>query len=506
MSNQVLIEINDLTKVFGNLIANNKVNITINKHEIHALLGENGAGKSTLMNMLSGLYSPDGGSIIFEGKHCNFTAPKDSISVGIGMIHQHFKLIERLTAFENIILGNIKSILLNKKIEMNKIKQLIDKFQLTIDLNKYVADMSIGEKQILEIIKVLYRGAKLLILDEPTAVLTPQETKRLFEIMRHLKEFGCSLIFISHKLNEVMEISDRITVLRKGSSIQTLDTISTTPQELTNLMVGVPVTFNIIRTLQKYDEKVLHVNNLCYISEEGVEVLKGINFSIKKGEILGLAGIAGSGQKELCEAIAGILKVNSGKIVFKDEDLTQLNARDIINRGVSLSFIPEDRLGMGLVANLDIVENILLKHYNKQGFIINRKSVTKRAEKIIQTLDIKTASIHHPIKNMSGGNIQKLLLGRELDINPELLITAYAVRGLDIQTTFKIYDLLNEQKARGVSILYVAEDIDAMLDFCDRIMVMCNGEVTGIVDSNKTNKNKIGLMMMGRSVNNGSNS
>lgn len=498
MSNP-LVEIKNLTKEFGNIRANDNVNMIINKGEIHALLGENGAGKSTLMNMLSGLYCPDSGSIFYDGKPCQFTAPKDAINMGIGMIHQHFKLVDKLTAFENIILGCAKSFWINKRKEYNELQKLMHNYELLIDLDRKVDEMSIGEKQILEIIKVLHRGAKLLILDEPTAVLTPQETRVLFDIMRHLKKHGCSLIFISHKLNEVMEISDRVSILRKGSTVKTVNTNETSPKELTHLMVGDKVHFEIKRIENTFNEEILNVKDLNVISNEGVRVLKDVNFEMYKGEILGLAGVSGNGQKELCEALAGIHKVDSGEINFKGENLVSLGAKEIINRGVSLSFIPEDRLGMGLVANHDIVENVLLKHYNKQGFILNRLPMIKKAQKIVEQLDVKTASIFDPIKDMSGGNIQKVLLGRELDTEPELLITAYAVRGLDVQTTYKIYDLLNTQKQNGVSILYVAEDLDAMLEFCDRIMVVCNGKITGIVDPKITTKDDIGLLMMGRS-------
>jgi simple sugar transport system ATP-binding protein len=502
MNNVKYISMVNITKTFGKVIANKNINLSVNKGEIHALLGENGAGKSTLMNMLSGIYIPDSGSIFIEGEEVKFSSPKDSIQAGIGMIHQHFKLVEVLTAQENIILGQKTGFFLNKKAIREKIEEVQRKFQLEVDLDKKVYEMSVGEKQNLEILKVLFRGAKILILDEPTAVLTPQETAKLFIIMRKMKEEGCAVIFISHKMNEVMEISDKITVLRKGETVKTVDKDKTYPQELTELMVGYPVDLSIKRLEKQGRKAVLRVRNLRVENEEGIEVLKGLNFDLRAGEILSIAGIAGSGQKELCEAIAGLYPVKSGEILFKGENLVGKNPKEIIAKGVSMSFIPEDRLGMGLVAAMDIVDNILLKQYQKQkGFLVNRKPATSKAKEIIKKLDIQTPGIYHPIRDLSGGNIQKVLLGRELDTNPELLITAYPVRGLDINTCHKIYDLLNEEKAKGVAILYIAEDLDSLIGLSDRIMVLSNGEITGIVEARKATKEQIGLMMLGEKIN-----
>ncbi len=491
----------NITKTFGKVIANDNVNFSVQKGEIHSLLGENGAGKSTLMNMLSGIYIPDSGSIFIRGEEVKFYSPKDSINAGIGMIHQHFKLVDTLSALENIIIGQKTGFFINKKSLENKIKEIISAFGLEVDLHKKVYDMSVGEKQNLEILKVLYRGAKILILDEPTAVLTPQETRKLFAIMRKMKEQGCAVIFISHKLNEVMEISDKITVLRKGKTVKTLNKSETNPQELTELMVGHPVDLSIKRLERQSSEVVLKVRNLRAVNEEGVEVLKGINFDLHAGEILSVAGIAGSGQKELCETIAGLYPVTSGEILFKEEDLVGKTPKEIISKGISMSFVPEDRLGMGLVAAMDIVDNILLKQYQTQkGLLLSRKPATAKAKEIIKKLDIQTPSIYHPIRDLSGGNIQKVLLGRELDTNPEVLITAYPVRGLDINTCYKIYDLLNEEKKKGVAILFIAEDLDSLIGLSDRIMVLSNGEVMGILDARKATKEEIGLMMLGEKI------
>lgn len=492
------VSMRDITKVFGTVKATRDMNLDVAKGEIHALLGENGAGKSTLMNMLSGIYIPDSGYIYIDNKEYKFTSPRDAINAGVGMIHQHFKLVEVLTALENIILGSKIGLFVKKKEQKAQILKIMEKFQLDVDLNKYVYDMSVGEKQTLEILKTLYRGARILILDEPTAVLTPQETVKLFKIMRRMKNQDCSVIFISHKMNEVMEIADRVTVLRKGRTIDTLEKEKTNPQELTELMVGRPVDLSIKRIDQLTEKVVFTVRNLRAENEEKVEILKGLNFDMYQGEILGVAGIAGSGQKELCEALAGLYPIKEGQISFKGEDLAGKNPKEFITRGISMSFIPEDRLGMGLVANMDMVDNILLKQYHhSKGLLVKRKPAAEKAKEIIKKLEIKTPGVHHPIKNLSGGNIQKVLLGRELDSHPELLITAYPVRGLDINTCLKIYDILNEEKKKGVSILYIAEDLDSLLGLCDRIMVISNGEITGIVDARKATKEQLGLMMLG---------
>lgn len=493
------VSLRDITKVFGTVVATDEMNLDVQKGEIHALLGENGAGKSTLMNMLSGIYIPDSGHIIIDQQEKNFASPRDAINAGVGMIHQHFKLVEVLSALENVLLGQKKGFLLRKKEQEKEIHKIMEQYHLEIDLKKNVFEMAVGEKQALEILKTLYRGAKILILDEPTAVLTPQETKVLFRMMRRMKHQGCSVIFISHKMNEVMEIADRITVLRKGKTIDTLNKEDTNPEELTEKMVGRPIDLSIKRVDRVSNKKVLTVKNLRAVNEEGVEVLKGLDFDLCAGEILGVAGIAGSGQKELCEALAGLYPIKEGEIFFKDENLAGKNPKEFIDRGVSMSFIPEDRLGMGLVASMDMVDNILLKQYHHtKGIFFQRKPAVAKAKEIIKKLDVQTPGIDHPIKNLSGGNIQKILLGRELDSQPELLITAYPVRGLDINTCHKIYDILNEEKQKGVAILYIAEDLDSLLGLCDRIMVLSNGEVTGIVDARQAAKEQLGAMMLGK--------
>lgn len=501
MNNEVYIKIENLTKTFGSVIANNNVSLEVRKGEIHALLGENGSGKSTLMNMLSGIYTPDSGSIYIKGNKVSFRNPKDSMALGIGMIHQHFKLVEVLTAKENIIAGQKGSFFVGSKKLSGKIREISEKYGLVVDPDKKIYNMSVGEKQTVEILKVLYRGAEILILDEPTAVLTPQETESLFKILRKMKQAGCSIIIITHKLNEVMEISDRITVLRKGETFGTVNREDTNASELTNLMVGRAVDLSINRVERKNNSTILKVNNLTVVDGENVKSLNGISFTLASGEILGVAGVAGSGQKELCESIAGLYPVKTGSIEYKEENIVGKNPRDIIKMGISMSFIPEDRLGMGLIASMGMVDNMILKEYqNQKGLFVEKKTAKNLSQKLIKKLDINTPGVYHPVRQLSGGNIQKVLLGREIESNPHLLITAYPVRGLDINASYTIYDLLNEQKEKGVGILYIGEDLDVLIELCDRIMVLCNGEITGIVDADKVSKEQLGLMMAGQKI------
>ena len=498
MSQEIAVKMESITKHFGTVAANHEASLTVRKGEIHALLGENGAGKSTLMNMLSGIYTPDSGSIFIHGKRVHFASPRDAILKGIGMVHQHFKLVDVLSAKENIIAGQKGSFLIRSKKVEQQMQAVSRQFGLELDLNKKIYSMSVAEKQTVEILKVLYRGADILILDEPTAVLTPQEIQGLFGILRKMKESGCAVIIITHKLQEVMEICDKVTVLRKGETIQTLNIHETNPKALTDLMVGRAVDLSIGRPQIKRTEPMLDVRNLTVLDEEKIKVLDQVSFQVHGGEILGVAGIAGSGQKELCEVIAGLYSSAKGSIFLKGEAIDNLSPREIIHKGISMSFIPEDRLGMGLVASMDMVDNLLLKEYqNQKGIFIDRRPIREKAERLVKTLDIKTPSIHHPVKQLSGGNIQKVLLGRELEAEPELIITAYAVRGLDIGASYQIYDLLNEQKKKNVGILFIGEDLDVLLQLCDRILVLCDGKVTGLVDAKKTTKEELGFLMAG---------
>lgn len=493
-----IIKVENIEKHFGSVVANKNVSFELKNNKIYALLGENGAGKSTLMNMLSGIYKPDKGEIYLKGESVKFKSPKHAIECGIGMIHQHFKLVENMTSLENIILGQEKSIFLSKKKIKEKVEKICNEFSLFVDLDKKVKDLSISEKQTVEIIKVLYRGAKILILDEPTAVLTPQETKHLFEIMRNMKEKGCTLIIITHKLHEIMAVSDEVMIMRKGEMITTVETANTDEKELTDIMVGETLDLKIERPEVNKGKKVLEIKDLKVKDEDGVYKLKGINFDIYEGEILGIAGLAGSGQKELCEAINGIEKIESGDIIYEDKSLLGKNPREILELGISISFIPEDRLGMGLVPSMSMTNNIILKDYYRQkGLFLSRKEAEILSNDLVSKLSIKTPSTKHPVKELSGGNIQKILLGRELAINPHLLVTAYPTRGLDIASSHLIYDLINERKIQGTGILYVGEDLDVLLELADRIAVMCDGEITGIVNAKETSKEELGFLMAG---------
>ena len=545
-----------VTKTFGSVVANNNVDLTVYKGEILAVLGENGCGKTTLMNMIAGIYYPDAGSISVGGKEVSIHSPADAFAHGIGMIHQHFKLVDLFTAAENVILGNSSAGRYSIARVTDEVKEIADKYGFHIDAEKKIYDMSVSEKQTVEIIKVLYRGADILILDEPSAVLTPQETDRLFDVLRKMRDDGKSIIIITHKLHEVLSISDRVTILRKGEHIGTVNTAETNAAELTEMMVGRKVELNIDRPTPENVRDRLEVKNLTMVNSDGVTVLDNINFTARSGEILGIAGIAGSGQRELLEAIAGLKQlesgeiifnrpkknlpvsfyhktlaevkalaregkfhyedgetvdfegktnkeirklVNAGKILFNEDDV--MNLRDktplqIREVGVRLSFVPEDRLGMGLVGNMDIVDNMMLRSYRKgHSVFVDRKRPGDLADKIVSDLEVVTPNTHTPVRRLSGGNVQKVLVGREIAAAPAVLMAAYPVRGLDINSSYTIYNLLTEQKKNGVAVVFVGEDLDVLLELCDRIMVICAGKITGIVDGRTVTKEEVGLLM-----------
>ena len=498
------IELRNITKTFGSIVANKDVSMTVNRGEILSVLGENGSGKTTLMNMISGIYFPDSGEILIDGKEVVIRSPKDAFAYGIGMIHQHFKLINVFTAAENIILG-LNDEKFDPKKSIEKIRAISEAYGFEIDPMKRISDMSVSEKQTVEIIKVLYRGADILILDEPTAVLTPQETKKLFAVLRKMKEDGKSIIIITHKLHEVLDLSDKVSVLRKGEYIGTVITKDTNEAELTEMMVGKKVELNIERPEPVNPHLRLSVHNLSVTNAEGVRVLDNISFEAFSGEILGIAGISGNGQKELLEAIAGLQQTDphSSVVYYPDDDrdstaeqLIGKSPKDIRDMGVHLSFVPEDRLGMGLVGSMGMIDNMMLKSYG-QGHspIADRRAPRHLAEEIKDSLGVVTPSVTTPVSRLSGGNVQKVLVGREIAASPSVLMTAYAVRGLDINTSYTIYHLLNEQKKKGVAIIYVGEDLDVLIDLCDRVLVLCGGKNNGIVEGRKTNKEEIGLMM-----------
>ena len=557
MEKTVILQLKNITKKFGSkVIANNNISLDVYKGEILSILGENGCGKTTLMNMVAGIYYPDSGKILINGEEVVIRSPRDAFDHKIGMIHQHFKLIDIFSAAQNVALG-VEGEKFNLKEVNNRIKEMANKYGFHINLDKKIYEMSVSEKQTVEILKVLYRGADILILDEPTAVLTPQEIRSLFKVLKAMRDDGKSIIIITHKLNEVMEISDRVTVLRKGDHIATVNTSETSEKELTEMMVGEKIDLNINRT-QPVDTKLrLSVSNLTVKSPDGFNVVDNVSFDAFGGEILGIAGIAGSGQKELLEAIAGLNKyengtliyyhpkkdkpvsffhktykrvmelanenafmdengndidfkklskkevkelVSSEKIIFKEDeviDLKDKSPREIRELGIRLSFVPEDRLGMGLVGNMDIVDNMMLRSYRKgKSMFLDRKRPQDLADKIISDLKVNTPDSHTAVRKLSGGNVQKVLVGREIAAAPAILMTAYPVRGLDINSSYTIYNLLNEQKQKGVSVIFVGEDLDVLMALSDRILVLSGGKVSGIVDAITTTKDEIGLMMV----------
>ncbi len=494
------IELRNITKRFGSVVANDNISLGLQRGKILALLGENGSGKTTLMNMLAGIYLPDEGEILAEGEPITIRSPKDSFRYKIGMIHQHFKLVDIFTAAENIILGlnegkhDIKAV-------NAKVREICERYGFDIDPTKKIYDMSVSQKQTVEIVKVLYRGADILILDEPTAVLTPQETERLFDVLRNMRADGKAIVIITHKLNEVMELSDEVAVLRKGKYIGTVQTCDTTAQQLTDMMVGRAVTLNIDRP--RYDNPTprLQVSDLTCINSEGIKKLNNVSFTAMGGEILGVAGIAGSGQKELLESIAGLYPIAKGRIHYtpidgKDADLVGKTPKQIKNAGVALAFVPEDRLGMGLVGSMGMTGNMMLRSWKLgKGPFVDRKNPENLANQIWKDLEVVTPDLEFPVRRMSGGNVQKVLVGREIASAPSVFMSAYAVRGLDINTSYTIYNLMTEQKMRGAAVIFVGEDLDVLLELCDRILVLCGGEVSGIVDARTATKEEIGLLM-----------
>ena len=531
MDGQFALELKNISKYFGSVAANKAISLSLRKGEILALLGENGSGKTTLMNMISGIYYPDEGQIFVNGEEVVISSPQDAFRLGIGMVHQHFKLIDIFTAAQNIVLGVHDGKRYSAARINEEVRAIAEKYSFELDPKKKIYDMSVSEKQTVEIVKVLYRGAEILILDEPTAVLTPQETERLFRVMRAMKEDGKSIIIITHKLHEVMAISDRVAVLRKGEYIGCVNTGETNEAALTEMMVGQKVALNIRRPVTRFDRPLLEIRGLTVRSDEGSTAIEDLSFFIRGGEILGVAGIAGCGQRELCEAIAGLRKIEAGGIYHEGECIVGLSPKEISHKGIAMSFIPEDRLGMGLAPSMSVTDNMMLKNYqdheygirpipveegddsgkakwirfinragaflNRHCPFVNRKTARAEAETVIKELDIVTPSTETPVRRLSGGNVQKVLLGREILTDPNVLITAYPVRGLDINSSYLIYDILNRQKEAGTGVLFIGEDLDVMLALCDKIMVLCHGRLMGVVHAEKTTKEQLGLMMAG---------
>ena len=498
---QAAVQMRDITKRFGTVLANDRVWLDIYKGEILALLGENGSGKTTLMNMLSGIYFPDEGQIYIDGQEAVIRSPRDAFRYGIGMIHQHFKLVDVLSAAENIVLGLKEPGRLNIDKVAQKVKAICDTYGFDVDPYQKVYNMSVSQKQTVEIVKVLYRGADILILDEPTAVLTPQETEKLFAVLRNMRDDGKAIVIITHKMHEVEALSDRVAILRHGQFVGDMLTAKTNAQEMTNMMVGRPVTLNIERPDPVDPKPRIEVKNLTVRDMEGTLKLEDVSFTINSGEILGIAGISGCGQKELLEAIAGLQKTEAGSICYVEDDGSreELIGKDpmhIADMGVCLSFVPEDRLGMGLVGSMDLTDNMMLRSFRKgRSFFTDRKKPRQLAEKVVQELEVVTPGVSTPVRRLSGGNVQKVLVGREIASAPSVLLTAYAVRGLDINASYTIYDLINKQKKAGVAVVYVGEDLDVLLELCDRILVLCGGKVSGIVEGRGASKPEVGMMM-----------
>jgi len=502
MSNKIALQLKGISKRFGSIRANHNVDLDLYHGEILAMLGENGSGKTTLMNMIAGIYYPDEGQIFVNGEEAVIRSPKDAFGYRIGMIHQHFKLVDLFSATENIVLGIEDGGKYRLSDAEKKVEEITKRYGFEMDPRKKIYNMSVSEKQTVEILKVLYRNADILILDEPTAVLTPQETQKLFAVLRRMRDDGKSIIIITHKLHEVMAISDRVAVMRRGEHIATVVTAETNESELTEMMVGKKVSLNIDRDEPVGSTDRLDVKNVSCVSAEGVQLLDHISFSARAGEILGIAGIAGSGQRELLEAIAGLQPLTEGEILYHNpkteatEDLRNKTPQQIRDLGVRLSFVPEDRLGMGLVGNMDIIDNMMLRSYRHgRSVFLDRRQPHELAERIIASLEVVTPNAQTPVRRLSGGNVQKVLVGREIASSPTVLMAAYPVRGLDINSSYMIYNLLNEQKKNGVAVIYVGEDLDVLLELCDRILVICGGRVSGLLDGRTATKEQVGLMM-----------
>ncbi len=495
-----VVTLRNITKRFPGITANDRINFELKRGEIHTLLGENGAGKTTLMNILDGIYHPDDGEIYINGKKTVIRNPADAIKNGIGMIHQHFMLIDTLTVLENVILGlRQQGFYINRKVVSENIREISDRYNLGIDPFIRIWQLSVGEQQKVEIIKTLFRGAQILILDEPTAVLTPQEVEISFEIYRQMVREGKSIIFISHKLNEVMDISDRITVLRKGKVIGTVEKNEISKEGLATMMVGREVLFRLERKPLNRSKKMLQVENVKAMDDKGLMALNGINFDVYGGEIFGLAGVAGNGQKILSQVITGLRRVVSGNIIIDGKDMTNASAKKIFEQGIS--YVPPDRLKVGLIPNLSTIDNAILRRYNKSPIsnnsFINYTEAEKYTDRLIRDYDIKVPKKEAPVKLLSGGNMQKLLLAREISENPKLLIVVHPTRGLDVGATEFIRRELLKARDNGIAVLLISEDLDEIFMISDRIGVIYEGQVLDIVDIEKAEINKIGLLMAG---------
>jgi simple sugar transport system ATP-binding protein len=496
------LEMRGIVKRFPGVVANNGVNLDVRAGEIHALLGENGAGKTTLMKILYGLYPPDEGQILINGRPAKISSPADAIQLGIGMIHQHFVLVPEFSVAENVALGltSSREPFLDLNVVSARIRDLAQKYNLRVDPQSVIWQLAVGEQQRVEIIKALYRDAALLVLDEPTAVLTPQEVDELFIVLRQMKEQGHSLIFISHKLHEVLSISDRVTVLRDGQVIKTLNTKDTTRIELAQLMVGREVLLRVDHPDVAPGKVRLKVQDLHAGSDKpGIPALRGLSLEVHAGEILGVAGVSGNGQRELAEVIAGLRRATGGRVWIDDRDVTGLSCSRLLETG--LSYIPEGRMRDGAIRNFSVAENLMLRDHNQalysDGIFLNSRRIAQHTDELIDSFNIKTPSRETPLKNLSGGNIQKMILARELSRKPGVLLAAQPTRGVDIGATEYIHQLLVAQRAEGTAIVLISEDLDEIQNLSDRIAVMYEGQIMGLVGRGEVDAKELGLMMAG---------
>nr|WP_029099019.1 ABC transporter ATP-binding protein [Brevibacillus thermoruber] len=498
---ETVVEMRGITKRFPGIVANDNINLVVKKGEIHALLGENGAGKSTLMNILFGLYQPDEGEILINGKPVHITSPNVANELGIGMVHQHFMLVETFTVTENIVLGNEpkNGLQIDIRRAVKEVEELSRKYGLKVDPTAKIADISVGMQQRVEILKTLYRGADILIFDEPTAVLTPQEIQELIEIMHNLVKEGKTIILITHKLKEIMAVCDAVTIIRRGKVIDSVAVKDTNPDELAAKMVGREVTFKVDKKPPQPKEVILSVENVTAMGNRGVNALNGISFEVRAGEILGIAGVDGNGQSELIEVLTGLRKASGGRILLKGQDITNRLPREISEAG--LSHIPEDRHKRGLVLDFTMSENMVLETYfhprfNKNGFL-DYAAIDKHASRLIEEFDVRTPSIHTKARALSGGNQQKAIIAREVDKDPDLLIAAQPTRGLDVGAIEFIHKRLVEQRDKGKAVLLISLELDEVINVSDRIAVIYEGQIVGIVDAKSTTEQELGLMMSG---------
>lgn len=498
---ELVLEMKKITKTFGSVTANKDVDLKLYAGEIHALLGENGAGKSTLMNVLTGIYKPDGGEIYYRGKKVTIRSPKHAVNMGIGMVHQHFRLIPTLTVAENVSLYSEKHSFFLKPKEMEKeIAECSRKFNLEVDASAKVWQLSVGEQQRVEIVKLLYRGAEILILDEPSAVLTPQEAEEMFKTLRRMADQGKAVIVISHKMHEVMEHANRITVLKGGMVEDTMEAKDATVERLTRAVVGDRRQEEHIQRQQELKEKmVLKLEHVTAHNDKGLPAVRDVSLDIREGEIFGIAGVAGNGQRELAELIAGLRPVKAGTVSLNGENVTSVSIKQRIRAGIS--FIPEDRLHVGLVPGMNLKENAILKEFDTAKYsshgIIKSQAMEDAAKGFVEKHDIKHGGLDLPVSLMSGGNQQKLLIAREVDGRPKLIVASYPVRGLDIGAAEAIREILLEQSRQGTSVLLISEELEEIFKMCDRVGVLCNGELMGVRRISETDFNEIGLMMSG---------